>query len=63
MIAPPGSPEGPKRPWLMAVTRDFKMVPQQAWGAGPVTLVFRPARIVRTRRFEYHEGRLAEVTP
>jgi hypothetical protein len=63
MIAPPGSFDGPKRPWVMAVTRDFKMVPHRAWGGGPVTLVYRPARIVRTRRFEYREGRLAEVTP
>jgi hypothetical protein len=63
MIAPPGSFDGPKRPWVMAVTRDFKMVPHRAWGGGPVTLMYRPARIVRTRRFEYREGRLAEVTP
>lgn len=63
MIAPPGSFEGPKRPWVMAVTRGFRMVPHQAWGGGQVTMVFRPARIVRVRRFEYISGRLAEVTP
>jgi hypothetical protein len=63
MIAPPGSFEGPKRPWVMAVIRDFKMVPQLAWGGSGITLVFRPARIVRTRRFEYQDGRLTEVTP
>ena len=63
MIAPPGSFEGPKRPWVMAVTRDFRMVPHQAWGGGPSTLVFRPSRIVRTRRFEYRESLIAEVAP
>jgi len=63
MIAPAGSFDGPKRPWVMAVTRDFKMVPHRAWGRGPVTLVYQPTRIMRTRRFEYREGRLAEVIP
>lgn len=67
-IAPPGTFEvgganGPKRPWVMAVTRDFKMVPQQAWGGGGVTMVYQPGSIVRTRRFEYRQGRITEVTP
>jgi ferredoxin len=65
LLAPPGSFEGPKRPWVMAVTHGFKMVPRRTWSADGegIMMVYQPGSIVRTRRFEYREGRITEVTP
>ena len=56
MIAPPGSLDGPRPPWVMAVTPDCKMVPWRAWAGAPVTLALRPARVVR-------KGQAAEAVP
>jgi hypothetical protein len=62
MISPAGTFEGPKRPWVMAYTRDFKIVVTRAWGDAEASQVFRPAKIARTRWFAYGPDGLIRET-
>jgi hypothetical protein len=52
----------PKRPLVMAITRTYStaLYPAQV---GDVVRVYKSGPPVRVRRFEYADGRLAEVTP
>jgi hypothetical protein len=51
-----------KRPVIMAIARDY----QAGWvpsSAGSPILAYRPKDVVRVRRYEYRDNRLAETTP
>ncbi len=53
----------PKRPWVMAITRDYSTALYPAHDGSLVT-VYQARQIDRVRRFAYGpDGRLAEATP